>query len=124
MSSKAWSAIEEGIRSRRVAAQPISADGFWSEFRMRARRSSEAPAPAMRPAAFLRWAAATACTVAVAGWFLFHAVPGAQAREADTVRSLDIVAPHSAVLMVKDESTQSTIVWIAGMQLDEEGRQP
>ena len=108
--------IREQFARRRVDPAP-DAEAFWSDFRARAglmHQEQPAATPVFLP---LRgWAIATACAVLLAvcgGLFLFQ---NGEGRESEDQMTLDVEVAHSAVLMIKDEASQSTIVWIVDMQ--------
>ncbi|MEI6970130.1 MAG: hypothetical protein WCL44_01315 [bacterium] len=102
----------------RASAQAPDAVEFWSDFRARAKlvNQDRLGEPVAVPFA-VRWrVAATACAavvVAAGGLFLFRGDPG---EEPTGQMTLDVTAAHSAVLVIEDESSQGTIVWIVGME--------
>lgn len=114
--------IKELLTSRPPEPMP-DAESFWSDFRARAsmvhQEKAVAPAPVFLSAQ--GWAVATACAallaIAVGGFFLFN---GETVDRSGGKMTLDVVAAHSAVLVIEDEPSHGTIVWIVGMDDAEE----
>ena len=111
--------IKELLARRPVGPAP-EAGVFWSEFRGRARMVHQDYLVAA-PARFSpgRLAFATACAallIVMGGVFLSQraAVDDPAGR-----MTLDVQVAHSAVLVIEDEVSQSTIVWISDMQLED-----
>jgi hypothetical protein len=100
-------------------------DAFWEDFRARARlRPRAAPARAAAAAAAWRWPlAATAAAAAALLVAAYVAWPEAPASPEVSVKSLEVVASHSAVLIMEDEPSRGTIVWVVGMdgKVEQEG---
>lgn len=90
---------------------------FWSEFRMRAALMPQTqPVAAGLRFSVLRWAAlaAAASVLLAAGIFYVHLnVP--RRTELSRVISVQVVAPHSALLIMSDEDVQSTLVWVVDL---------
>jgi hypothetical protein len=92
------------------------ANEFWSDFRARARLHPQLR-PERRRAApgLLGWSVAAACVlVLIVGGILFQAHPARA--ELSHVQSMKVFATHSAVLIMDDTQSQSTIVWVADME--------
>ena len=112
--------IEEQLARRSVGKMP-DAEDFWSDFRARAKLvNQEKPAvPALVLLSPRGWAMAAACAAllafAVGGFILFQG----GADESGNHMTLDVVAAHSAVLIIEDELSQGTIVWVSDMQSED-----
>lgn len=116
MSRRAWRNIEEVLRHDSVPPAR-DAGAFWEDFRARARlRNRHEPAPrvALQPA---RWALASACALILVA-AVFVTLKGGAPRDVGTIRSLDVVASHSAVLIMQDEPSDATILWVVDMELN------
>lgn len=124
MNAMRWSGVRERLESKQVAANPAmrTRDEFWADFRARARMTpqtqpEEAPSRAWMP----RWgyaAAAVAAMVLVAGlavWFPSRKAP------LSPIRSFEVVAPHTGVIIMEDEQDRGTILWVTGMNLNSTG---
>ena len=120
MKRHSWNDIKGGISTRQPPGQMLDKDEFWSDFKARAKlRSQETPARNSRPLV-LSWAVATACAVLlVAGIVKFQLTrSGDTVQHGSSVTSLDVMVPHSAVLIMNDEPDQGTIVWIVDMEMN------
>ena len=117
MTGPAWSEIKEILHGRRSGANMLAADEFWSDFRARARlRRQSLPAPARPAFVSPAWALASACAVVVLAWIGFMAFRGADAAAQECVKSFTVTAPHGAVIMLEDEATQCTVLWVVDME--------
>lgn len=94
---------------------------FWGDFRARARlRPQEETVPVgARPVPALRWAVAAACVLVMAAWVVVHHGPTAVSRPGASIKSLEVVASHSAVLIMSDEPSEATILWVVDMEIDD-----
>ena len=118
MSKRSWKEIEATLQADRPPAGMRPADAFWSDFKARARLcNQDSPAPARRSPSLMRWGLATACAAALAVLVVLQGLPGAPAGGSH-IKSLEVVASHSAVLIMEDEPTESTILWIVDMSLE------
>ena len=121
-----WREIADGMRRCSGPARSSPGEGaFWSDFRARARlRVQEEPeARVATPALALRWAAAATCALLVAAsavWIPQRLAAG-RTGGGGVVRSLEVVAPHSAVMIMQDEASRGTIVWVVDMQSGDAG---
>jgi len=113
MSAMEWEGIQNGLKSRQVGTAPGGDGEFWREFRSRAGQIPQVSPPAIPPA-ISRWAAGSACVIFVcvlAGWSLL----GRTGEPAlSRFKSVDVKMPHSAVLIMSDKSSQSTVLWVIG----------
>lgn len=53
----------------------------------------------------------------VAAWVTLRLFLMGAVSEPNTIKSLDVGVSHSAVLILNDEPSQSTILWVAGMEM-------
>lgn len=115
--------IRDLIARRHVGPVP-DAGSFWSDFKARAQLMNQDQQVA-EPMFFFsvkRWMLATACAalLALLGGLFLSRSPGGASPESDM--TLNVIAGHSAVLMIEDEPSQSTIVWIVDMKAgDDDG---
>ncbi|MBN1672753.1 MAG: hypothetical protein JXR37_17045 [Kiritimatiellae bacterium] len=119
MKRRSWREIKAGLKSQRLPGRMSEPVSFWADFRARARlRVQETPLPAGAAPRALRWALAAAGVLILAGWLGFQWLPSASAEHAplNEIKSLEVLASHSAVLIMNDEPSQSTILWVVDMQ--------
>jgi len=113
--------IRELLAHRHIG-MASDAESFWSDFKARAQLMNQ-DRPVAEPlfsVSMKRLMLATACATLIAlcgGLFLFSG------RETPAGNmTLNVTAVHSAVLMIEDAPSQSTIVWIVDMKAgDDDG---
>ncbi len=99
---------------------PMASHEFWGDFRARTQfhpQYTQEPRTVFNTA--LRWGAAAACClllVAGAGVWNFL-TPKALSR----IKSFDVTVPHDAVMVLRDDDSNSTLLWIVGMDEAENG---
>ena len=94
------------------------AEEFWTDFKARARlHVQDRPDPRPESSPFLKWGLATACAAALVMLVVLRGLPGLSGRGSH-IKSLEVVASHSAVLIMEDQPTDSTILWIVDMSLE------
>ena len=103
----------------------MARDEFWSDFRARAALvNQESPGTAGgRAGSRVHWSpglvAVAACAIAailIAGvTYYYDAVHGGPS----AVEYVEVVASHGGVLIMNDEDTDGTILWVVDMELDE-----
>jgi hypothetical protein len=111
-----WNTIRQQIgRSGPAPDRMAGSDEFWTDFRARTRfhPQHEAAGVAFMPAA-LRWAATAAAAAVVVAAAIYALTPGPTPALTE-VKSVSVAVPHSAVLIMDNERTHSTILWISGM---------
>jgi hypothetical protein len=109
-----WRAIREQIGRGSPRGEMTPAGAFWDDFRARARlHPQHEPETRVLPVV-LRWGLATACAALAVMAAAYVLTPGSSAGLAE-VKSVRVMAPHSAVLIMDNERAQSTILWISGM---------
>lgn len=116
MNKLSWKNVTGRLKALESPQPPSDNADFWLDFKARAtlmRQDEPAAVPARMPAA-LRWGSVTALTlvVIVAGWFMLPATLGAVTQ----IKALEVVAPHSGVIIMNDQSGRGTILWITGME--------
>jgi len=116
--------LERSLQREATGTPPRDADSFWRDFRSLAPyRRREAPGPSVRfPLLALlnppRWALAAAALIIVflaVGQFL---VPAEAPEHFSRIESLEILAPHTAVVIIDDEATLSTLMWVVDMKMN------
>lgn len=122
MSRTPWSEIRRELGSRRAPPPARDAESFWREFRARALRTPAAESVA-RPFRRLRLVLAGAAipVAAAAVWLLLLFAPRGLA-DSTQVKSLEVIAPHSAVFIIEVSEAgglPAAILWISGVP-DEE----
>jgi len=120
MKKTSWNRIREILGRASTPPPRTEAQAFWADFKMRARMYPQRePAAALPPRRMpvLRWAlAAAACVLVVAGFFMARPFERRQvAARGNVINSLEVIATHSAVLIMNDDTEPATIVWVAGM---------
>lgn len=114
-----WKQVKDAMRDDAARSDMTPADEFWTDFQARARlRTQEAPAapvPWFYGKARLAIVAAAAVLLLAAG-LLLNVGTGSAEASATTIKSVEIVASHSAVLIIKDEPSESAILWVVDMQ--------
>ena len=111
--------IEEGLAKQVPDVEMTPSDEFWPDFKARAKmRTQEAPDENRSRPAFLPWATAAACTVIllVSSIVLLLNVEKTTELKNTSVTSLDVMAPHSAVIIMNDDQGDGTVVWIVDME--------
>jgi len=93
-------------------------DEFWSDFKSRARMYPQAaPARMWIAPLFFRRAIAAGCMVmalvGISYYWLSEAVV-----EATQIQSVEVIASHSAVLIMEGESSDGAILWVVDMEAD------
>lgn len=116
-----WNSIAEGLKRTDTHVPARERAAFWSEFRALSRKYPRQD-PEFRPAFLPVWVPAVACAaiLIVAGLVAAFLRP-VPASDKATIRSLDVVASHGGVVIMSDEPSQSTILWIVDMQVRNSG---
>ena len=113
-----WKTTRAALRHRAVGARMPEAPVFWSDFQARARmvRQAEPIARGIPGGApfWIKYAVGLAATgLVVIGLLAWPAHPAVAANE---VKSLDVMASHSGVIIMDDVAAKGTVVWIADLQ--------
>lgn len=116
MTKPSWTELKTALRQGPSPADAMPArDVFWNEFRARARLcNQECPAAAERAARVMwpRWVVAASGVAAV---FVFVLVAFASYRAQlfrNPIKSYEVLAPHSAVIIMTDKLRAGTILWV------------
>jgi len=111
----------EDLLKQRVPAEPLRAsDDFWDDFRARARMYSQDRSVRTIGRLISIWSTGVGFATALAvGAFIFF-FGGSQVR-ATEVQYIDVEAPHSAVMILTNEGSEGTLVWIEGMSTEKGG---
>ena len=90
-------------------------EDFWSDFRARARlHPQHEPAPQSALPRMAPWLLA-ACTAALVAVFVF-VPPGRQTGPTSEILAVDVLARHSGVMIMNEDDSQGTILWICDME--------
>lgn len=119
---QSWTEIRSDLRKSAAVKVTPAAGEFWSDFRARARlRAQDRPETTTILSPWRRWTLASAGGL-IAALLVLTGILMLRPRssgEFSQMESLQIDAPHSAVLMMNDEDTQSTTVWILDLDADD-----
>lgn len=116
MSQTSWTQIEDGLKSRRTPPSRNNAESFKQDFKARASlmRQDSPDETGLQWPSILNWryiGAVTAVVLAV-GVMIWPSRPDLVTQ----VKSLQVMAPHSGVIIMTDENNQGTIVWVTDME--------
>lgn len=123
MNNMSQKEIEKALSEMKPSDRMAPADSFWSDFRARAgSQDAEVTLSSqrrlMRIPTAPRWALAAACVMIAVAVASIRFLTPAGIELASSVGSWEVLAPHSAVVIVNDGPTQSTIMWIVDMTTD------
>lgn len=116
--SKAWKDIRNAMLDSPDKTMP-ERDAFWEDFRAQTSlRNQEAPREIGLTPTY-RWSLAVACAIllfVLVGvsfvWVFGDSADG-------QIKSLNIMASHSAVVILNEYPEQATIVWVVDMKIDD-----
>ncbi len=101
---------------------------FWDDFRARARLRAREETPASEDGGarirlpLWRWAAAACVAGLMAGAFLLLTSPApALGGEGSSFHSVDVLATHSAVMILEDARGDSAVLWVVDMTIENGG---
>ena len=90
---------------------------FWSDFRARARYRVQEQAPQWSWFPVMpRWALALASMALLLSIVGVVSLRGPSMAVTNQINSLEVVASHGGVLIMEDESSHGTIVWIMDLE--------
>lgn len=119
MRSFSWKRIVEQMRADDSASRVPDSETFWTDFKARARMHPQETVERAPVPRAIGLAVVAACgLVMVAGVFLHQRPAGGG--EDGVIKSVEVVASHAAVVIMKDEPTHSTILWVVDMDVDGE----
>ena len=116
-----WKNVRRALGVRQEPGMP-EPHTFWEDFRARARlRVQERPSIGRLPRGMLVWRwAAVACSALVIAAIGYTFMPST-ASALSSFDEVEVIAPHGAVLILDDQDTQSTMLWIVDMSTGDEG---
>ena len=108
--------VKEGLAALPPDASLRPADEFWSDFKARAHlRRQDVPQPE-RSRLGLAWAIPAACAAALLLAAGLHVFSSGSAGAGGVIKSIEVIASHSAVLIMEDDVMESTVLWIVDME--------
>jgi len=108
--------LDQALARQKPGVEPRPADEFWADFKARARlRTQDAPA---RPRQALAWVTPLACAAALVLAVGVYMLSPPRDINGDVIKSVEVVASHSAVFIMEDKESKSAIVWIVDMETD------
>jgi hypothetical protein len=122
--------IEQALAGLKPSDKMADRKQFWSGFRTRAEQQGTGePAsvtlrkqgrahPLIHIPAIPRWALVAACVMIAVLAGTTRLLQPLKTDLAASVGSWEVLAPHSAVVVINDEATHSTIMWIVDMTTD------
>jgi len=113
-----WNDLSRELRATPQATSHRPADDFWTDFKARARLHPQSvPEAVTRPTPYARWslAAATALVLVAATLTTLLRSPTMPAEKGDTVRSVRVDVAHKGVMIMEDQPSRATIVWVVDM---------
>jgi hypothetical protein len=116
MKSISWKAVDAHLRKQSASHGMRDAETFAADFKARAAlapQNQPGTTRNVRPFVF-HWgyAAVLATILIMAGLFSLPDRSVAETR----IRALEIIAPHSGVIIMDDTAGRGTIIWVAGME--------
>jgi hypothetical protein len=119
---KGWRQIRANLREQPAPVARRDPDAFWSDFRARARlMRQEQPVVVPLWRSMPMRVAYAAAVVALLAAGLALMLPGGGAGLPNRIKSLEVVASHSGVIIINDDTQRGTILWIADLQPDGSG---
>lgn len=108
--------IEDALKATESIEAAPSGE-FWGTFRARAARIPQDPLPRStfyrRHESGIRWATAAASLLILSSVAFFNLRP--LTAYADTVQSIEINVPYDSMMIMNDDQSRATIVWIEGL---------
>lgn len=119
MSTRSWGQIQAGLRSRRTPPLQNDMESFRQDFKARASLMRQ-ELPVGRETSWfplLRWRymAATAALLLAVGLLFWPAASPLVTQ----VKSMQVLAPHSGVIIMTDEDNPGTVVWVTDLEAGE-----
>ncbi len=115
MSHVGWNGVKDHLRAREGAPPPAPREVFWEDFRARARLVRQDGLGVPAAAHPWRWVYAGAAAVAMVAIAIIAMPWRTMPTSPSAIKSLEVVAPHSGVIIMNDDSGRGTILWITGL---------
>ncbi len=117
-----WNVIQRALVASDTVPEPPPAEEFWADFKARASLAGRAPALSAARSPSVAWARFAWTTAAVAVVSALLLVPllrkpdvvsiAAVPVGTSTVEEIEVYVPYSSVMILEDEETGGTIVWL------------
>ena len=122
MKPLSWQEVREGLAQQGVTRPARNAGDFWSDFKARARLTvqEDVALNEVRRIPWFRLAYATAAVVVVAAIGLLL-LPTQGLPVGNRIKSLEVIASHSGVIIMNDNKAGGTILWISDLKANEGG---
>ena len=116
MKTLSWKDMDAHLQSQAAKHRLRDADAFAADFKARAALAPQlAPETTLKaPAPLFRWGYAAGLALTLLAVGVFSLLPDRSVAET-RIRALEIIAPHSGVIIMDDQTGRGTIVWITGM---------
>ncbi|MCX7590937.1 MAG: hypothetical protein N2255_04845 [Kiritimatiellae bacterium] len=113
-----WAPIKEALQQAAGRPHVPPSEDFWREFRARApnHRFKTVAVGHSTWIPILRWTTVglAASLLAVLGLFLPR-LATRQTHKLSEILTVEVVASHSALFIMRDQDTKSTLVWVEGL---------
>ena len=122
MNKSSWADIEAGLKSRKAPPPRHDAGSFREDFKAHAALMRQDSPNQSEIAAFsvFSWRAigAAAAVLLLVGGLLWPTA----ASLVTHVKSLQVMAPHSGVIIMTDDVNQGTVVWVTDLESGDESK--
>ena len=113
-----WSEVKQRLHGAPAGRGSKDREEFWADFKARARCVRQAQ-PETLPglswrALSLRWSAGLTAVAAILLAVLL--LPHGGTVAGNRIRSLQVIASHTGVMILNDTSGKGTILWVAGLE--------
>ena len=117
MNSSSWKDVDAHLQMQTAKHRLRDADAFAADFKARAALAPQpVPGPTLKaPASLWRWGYAAGLALILLAVGVFSLLPTQSVAET-RIRALEIIAPHSGVIIMDDQTGRGTILWITGME--------
>ena len=119
-----WKHLARELPKAAATPPPRPADDFWSEFKARARLHPQAaPETVTRPLPYARWSLAGAAALVLIAATLTSLLrsPSMTAEKGATIHSVRVDVAHKGVMIMEDQPSRATIVWVVDMDATSQG---
>jgi len=123
MNKSSWRQVEQGLRSLKTPPPLNDLKSFTQDFKARTTLMRQDPPPEERRAISFsllnrRYVGAVVAILLMIGLFI---LPSSSSRVTQ-VKSLQVYAPHSGVIIMTDEDNPGTVVWVTDMESNDENK--